>query len=272
MSRALRVRGCRILEMARSGRTTARQFEMEVRTMSSQAIPNRPIDRRVFVAGLGAALLAGCAPRSAETSSTADGADTRLRSDLRSRPSLSAEQPGGLLDAIERRRSIRTYTAAAIREEDIALLAWAAQGVTNVERGLRAAPSALAAYPLRLYVATAKSLRLYEPGENGFSPVRDQDVRPELVESSGQSSVGQAPVVFVLTGRYGVLEQELAEKAQRCVHLEAGHAAQNLVLTATSLGLGSVTAGSFEDSMVRRVLGANEDETPLYLIPVGHPA
>ncbi len=239
--------------------------------MSSQAAPNQPIDRRVFVVGLGAALLVGCAPRSAEPSRTAGGADTRPIGSAESTVSVG-RKPGGLLDAIERRRSIRTYTEAAVPEEDIALLAWAAQGVTNAERGLRAAPSALAAYPLRLYVATAESLRLYDPSQDGFSPVRNRDVRPELVEASGQSSVGQAPVVFVLTGRYGILEQELAEKAQRCVHLEAGHAAQNLVLTATSLGLGSVTAGSFEDSLVRKVLRANEDETPLYLIPVGHPA
>jgi nitroreductase len=55
------------------------------------------------------------------------------------------------------------------------------------------------------------------------------------------------------------------------VQLEAGHAAQNLLLQAVALGLGAVPIGAFEDEKVQEALGLPADQEPLYLIPVGHP-
>jgi len=55
------------------------------------------------------------------------------------------------------------------------------------------------------------------------------------------------------------------------VILEAGHAAQNLMLQAVSLGLGTVAIGAYREADVRSALGLPAGETPLYLIPVGHP-
>lgn len=51
--------------------------------------------------------------------------------------------------------------------------------------------------------------------------------------------------------------------------MEAGHAAQNLLLQAIALGLGAVLVGAFEDGKVKWVLNLRRDEVPLYLIPVG---
>lgn len=64
------------------------------------------------------------------------------------------------------------------------------------------------------------------------------------------------------TGRYG-------ERGIRYVHMEAGHAAQNVYLQAVSLGLGTVVVGAFDDESVRGVLGLSEREHPLYIMPVG---
>jgi len=55
------------------------------------------------------------------------------------------------------------------------------------------------------------------------------------------------------------------------VALEAGHAAQNVLLEAVSLGLGAVPMGAFADQAVRQVLDLPDGESPLYLIPVGRP-
>jgi nitroreductase len=52
--------------------------------------------------------------------------------------------------------------------------------------------------------------------------------------------------------------------------MEAGHAAQNLLLQATVLGLASVPIAAFEDDRVRAALELPPDHEPLYLIPVGH--
>jgi nitroreductase len=53
--------------------------------------------------------------------------------------------------------------------------------------------------------------------------------------------------------------------------MEAGHAAQNLLLEAAAVGLAAVPVGAFDDDRVRETLGLPRSEAPLYLIPVGHP-
>ena len=65
------------------------------------------------------------------------------------------------------------------------------------------------------------------------------------------------------TGKYG-------ERGVRYVHLEAGHAAQNVCLQAAALGLGSVAIGAFSDTGVAAVLEVGGLQ-PLYLVPVGRP-
>ncbi len=61
------------------------------------------------------------------------------------------------------------------------------------------------------------------------------------------------------------------DRAERYVQLEAGHAAQNVLLQAVSLGLGAVPIGAFHDAEVQEVLGLPPQHEPLYLIPVGDP-
>ena len=53
------------------------------------------------------------------------------------------------------------------------------------------------------------------------------------------------------------------------VWLEAGHAAQNLLLQATALDLRAVPVGAFRDEAVQRLLQLDRGEQPLYLLPVG---
>jgi nitroreductase len=60
-------------------------------------------------------------------------------------------------------------------------------------------------------------------------------------------------------------------RGRRYVCLEAGHAAQNLLLQATARGLGAVPIGAFDDARVRRALDLPTDHEVLYLIPVGEP-
>jgi len=51
----------------------------------------------------------------------------------------------------------------------------------------------------------------------------------------------------------------------RYVHMEVGHAAQNVHLQGVALDLGTVAIGAFDDAGVKRV--AHLSEQPLYLLP-----
>jgi nitroreductase len=52
--------------------------------------------------------------------------------------------------------------------------------------------------------------------------------------------------------------------------METGHAAENIQLQATALGLGAVPVGAFWDDVVRNNLKLPDNQDPLYIIPIGH--
>ncbi len=177
-----------------------------------------------------------------------------------------------LEEALSNRRSVREYTDQPLTNAEIGQLLWAAQGITS-ERGFRTAPSAGALYPLEVYLLTASVVYHYEPQLHQLVVVGQDDVRAALYEAAlQQEPVRKAPAVFVLTAVYARTAQKYGEeRSPRYVHLEAGHAAQNLLLQATALGLGAVPIGAFHDLQVQKALGLAADQQPLYLIPVGHP-
>ena len=187
-------------------------------------------------------------------------------------PPSILEGETSLEETLARRRSVREFDDAPLTAEEVGQLLWAAQGLTD-ERGFRTAPSAGALYPLELYLVTAGGVFHYEPQGHQLSAVRGDDRRPALYEAAlSQEAVLQAPAVFVVTAVYARTEQKYgAERSPRYVHLEAGHAAQNLLLQAVALGLGAVPIGAFHDEQVQEVLGLPPDHEPLYLIPAGHP-
>jgi hypothetical protein len=78
-------------------------------------------------------------------------------------PTPKTTGPLPLETAIYRRRSQREFEPGALTPEELSQLAWAAQGITDKERGLRASPSAGALYPLELYVVDAQGVWHYEP-------------------------------------------------------------------------------------------------------------
>lgn len=176
-----------------------------------------------------------------------------------------------LEEVLRRRRSVRELAATPLVAREIGQLLWAAQGVTSPE-GRRTAPSAGALYPLELYLATAAGVDRYEPAPHRLVRVLTGDRRSGLRAAAlGQPAVGEAPAVFVIAAVLARTSGKYGARARRYVNLEAGHAAQNLLLQAVALGLAAVPIGAFDDAAVRRVLELPTGEEPLYLIPVGHP-
>ncbi len=180
--------------------------------------------------------------------------------------------PLSLEETLRSRRSIRSFTTEPLTRAEIGQLLWAGQGLTDAA-GHRGAPSAGATAPLELHIVTIDGLARYVPNGHGLLFRGTTDLRPALRQAAlDQAPITEAPLVIVISAvlertaeRYG------SERAERYVTLEAGHAAQNVLLEAVSLGLGAVPVGAFDDAGVRRVLALAADEAPLYLIAVGHP-
>ena len=178
-------------------------------------------------------------------------------------------------EALSGRRSVREFAATPLEISELSQLLWAAQGVTDPS-GLRAAPSAGALYPLEIYVACGNVNGLlpgvyhYLPGSHAVNRIVDRDVREDLSASAlGQSSVRDAPAVIIIAAEYQRTTGKYGERGIRYVHMEAGHAAENIYLQAFTLGVGTVTIGAFDDSGVVSVLGLPGNQIPLYLMPIG---
>jgi SagB-type dehydrogenase family enzyme len=176
------------------------------------------------------------------------------------------------------RRSVRSYRDEPLSLAQIGQLLWAAQGITDPARGYRTAPSAGALYPLEVYLVAGivdglpAGVYRYDSGAHSLTPVKNGDQRIALYEAAlRQSAVRDAPAVLVIGGVYERTTGKYGERGLRYVYLEAGHAAQNVLLQAVALGLGAVVIGAFDDDGVRQAAGMSAAEQPLYVVPVGKP-
>lgn len=173
------------------------------------------------------------------------------------------------------RKSIRSYTGEPLTLQEISQLLWAAQGITDFT-GRRTVPSAGALYPLELYVVAGNVVDLdpgvyhYGTDKHQLTRVFDGDVRAGLASAAlGQGCVRSGAISCVMTAIYERTTVRYGERGTRYVHIEVGHAAQNLCLQAVALDLGAVVVGAFDDEQVAEVLKIPEDEHPLYIIPLG---
>ncbi|MCX8108831.1 MAG: SagB/ThcOx family dehydrogenase [Verrucomicrobiae bacterium] len=173
-------------------------------------------------------------------------------------------------EAIVSRRSIRSYSGVPLTDDELSQLLWAAQGITDTRRNYRAAPSAGATFPLETYVVTQTGIYRYDPPRHALEELKTGDLRRKLASAAyEQSFVAEAGATIVFAAVPQRTTQRYGTRGHMYIHMEAGHAAQNVHLQAVALGLGSVPVGAFDDDAVASVLGLPRGQIPLYLIPVG---
>lgn len=181
-----------------------------------------------------------------------------------------------LEESLYKRRTIRDYKNEPLTLQEVSQLLWSIQGITDLDWGLRTTPSAGALYPLEIYIVVGNIKNLdpgiykYHPQKHSLIKTLDGDKRKELYTAAlQQESIIQAPVNFVIAAIFQKTSIKYGSRAERYVWLEAGHAAQNLLLQATALNLGAVPIGAFYDNEVKETLRLQKEEEPLYIIPTG---
>jgi SagB-type dehydrogenase family enzyme len=205
---------------------------------------------------------------SPEVENTEQGSDLRL-------PEPQYDSEFSIEQSFLKRRSVRDYTGEPVTIEEVSQLLWAVQGITD-SRGLRTSPSAGATYPLEIYLVAGNVLQLepgvyhYIPSGHSLDEVIKGDMRADLAEAAlMQMWMEDGAVMIVITAVYERTTSRYGERGIRYVHMEAGHAAQNLYLQATAMELGIVVVGAFQDDRIAKILQLPKEERPLYLVPVG---
>ena len=185
-------------------------------------------------------------------------------------------------EAIQNRRSVRTFSNESITIGNLSQILWAAQGITDNQSSLRAAPSAGQVYPLEIYIIIGNNgvsglengVYHYVPSNNTLEKLLNGDLRSDLSGiANGQPWVKQAPIDILITGNYLKMVDKYGDKdlSTRFVDLEAGHVGENIYLESESLGLVTVSLGSFNEKQLVQLLNIPNNETPIYIFPVGHP-
>ncbi|RME33592.1 MAG: SagB/ThcOx family dehydrogenase [Gammaproteobacteria bacterium] len=193
-------------------------------------------------------------------------------------PAPDLSLPGTLAAALARRRSIREFAELPLSLAQTGQLLWAAQGVSDPS-GRRTAPSAGALYPLELCLVAgrveglANGVYRYRPASHTLDLLLPGDLRRAVAAAAlGQEWMARAAAIllftalpFRTTGKYG-------RRGIRYLHIEAGHAAQNVLLQAVCLDLAGAVVGAFDDLGLAEAVAIRPPETPLYLVPVGRSA
>ncbi|MGO1973874.1 MAG: nitroreductase family protein [Propionibacteriaceae bacterium] len=188
-----------------------------------------------------------------------------------------ADRAGSLLALIAERHSVRRFTPDPICRESVDVLVDAVAPASG-----RALPSAHALDPLR-FILIAHRVDDLEPGAYGIRAGAVEPVGPAPTAGAlldcclDRPAWTDAAAVIAITADPDPIEHFRGQdgderRGERFTHLEAGHAAQNVQLTATALGLGTVFIGGIIDQRLAGVLSLAPGVRPLGLLPLGTPA
>lgn len=185
-----------------------------------------------------------------------------------------------LRQAIEGRRSIREYSQEPLTVEELSYLLWVTQGVIQVIPGatFRNVPSAGARHALETYLLI-NNVRDVPDGIYRFLAIEhklveintDPDIVDRVVEGClGQDFVKKSAVTFIWTADTYRMKWRYGERGYRYLHLDVGHACQNLYLSAGSIDCGVCAIAAFLDEYMNDLLELDGvEQITLYIATVG---
>jgi SagB-type dehydrogenase family enzyme len=207
-----------------------------------------------------------------------------------SRPSIALPRAGRRIfgarldDALRGRRSPRgAFAPARLELAPVGALLDLSFGTTGElpsaggATRLRAFPSAGALYPIEIYLAALDCAALggeihhYDAERHALARLSACPPRAEMERMIFADGLWEhAALAIVFTGVFERTQAKYGERGYRFVLLEAGHAAQNLLLVARSLGLQAAPIGGFCEDALGAALGLDQArESPVYTVLVG---
>jgi len=186
-----------------------------------------------------------------------------------------------VVEAIERRRSRRTFLDQALTLEELSFLLWATQGIhriiPNLQASLRTVPSAGGRHAFETYLLVSRVDGL-APGLYRYLPVEHKlyllraggDLVARVHHACRDQYVDRSAVTFLWTAIPYRTEWRYSLMAHKAIALDAGHLCQNLYLAATAIGAGTCALAAYDQEALDRVLGVDGvDEFAIYAAPLG---
>ncbi len=186
-------------------------------------------------------------------------------------PDLLPDMNVNFLEMVELRSTLRQYDdTEKLTQKELSYLLWCTQGVKMVmqTKTVRNVPSAGGRNALEtfLYIRRVENIK---PGLYRFLPLEHKLVLVSDSEDTEKNICGQfstagvannAAVVFIWTAVYERMACMFGERAYRYIHLDAGHACQNLYLAAQTMKIKICALGAFDDEQLNKNLGLDGNE------------
>lgn len=187
-------------------------------------------------------------PSDPEASRTAAGPDQIAL------PGFAKDRGFALDQALLLRRTNRNFDPEGkLSPDQLSRLLWAANGV-NREDGHRTTPSAMATYPVDVYVALPEGCYRFELKEHKLTKVAGDDLREQVGLQPGGLRKSAIKLMYVInTGRLSGGETWMAD-------LEIGCMVQDVYLMAASLNLGSTVFAIVNNDKVTKTLGLKPNQ------------
>ncbi len=189
-----------------------------------------------------------------------------------------------LRQAVEQRRTLRRYAGQPLTPEELAYMLWISQGVKRISSRpstARTVPSAGARHAFETYVLVNQVEGL-QPGLYRYLAIEHallpDNLSPEITEQIAQACDNQiqvrtSAVTFVWVAVTERMVYRYGQRGYRYLHLDAGHACQNVYLAAENIGCGACAIAHFHDDQLNQVMGVDgEEQFVIYLASVGKKA
>lgn len=185
------------------------------------------------------------------------------------------------LDAAYGRRSVRAFAPKPLPLADLGAVLQVAGGIIDIvddpatgPSTYKTSPSAGARDPVELYVH-ARDVAGLQPGVHHFSPARCglEAIGPVLDPAQlaaavgGQPWLAEAPALVIYTAVIERLQWRYeSRRAYRDLLIGLGHVSQTVLLTASAMGLGAVTATAVSDEALEELLGCDPVAEPVLAV------
>lgn len=172
------------------------------------------------------------------------------------------DKKGGkpLMQALNERKSTRSFQDKELTLQQLSDLLWAANGFNREDK--RTAPTANNRQELELYVITKKGVYFYDAQNHNLKEVKKGDHRSQ---AGMQDYVAKAPLNLIFVS-------DLEKATNRdFAYTDCGFVAQNVYLFCASSGLGSVVRGSVDKDKLAKLLSLEGKKEVLLGQTIGYP-
>ncbi|MDM5302499.1 SagB/ThcOx family dehydrogenase [Bacillus subtilis] len=183
-------------------------------------------------------------------------------------------------EVIKNRRTSWSFAGKDLTEGHFKELMLYSFGISNEKEKKRTYPSGGQFYSIEIYMIPTKRTvatglfdeKVYKFNVNRYEIVEMGEVNIDSIDRiSASTDVGlfsleQVQFIIFLVGNDKDLSIKYMDLSYRIMLLEAGHMAQNFLLSCTFMGINSVPLGGYHESEIKEILNLPKNQMVLYTL------